>query len=250
MPRNRVTRPAVWGTFARSVPSRVLGHRCLPAVTGRAPFLSTASCPEGGRSRVGSGGDVGRAGEHCFEGGLVGADEAVGGRAPWPASRRGGRAWRPGQAGGGCCTPWSARSPVAGRGRDRSVAVDLVHPGRVDGRPADLPGPQLVAVEVGGRPRHRGEQRTEAVGAEQDAGAVVDEAGGDRVVVDGGFTAVSVRSPRSSTGPGLTKWTRSIGSGSRQAHDADAEERRDHPQRRGCPRAARRRDRCGRSRCG
>ncbi|MDQ4097615.1 MAG: hypothetical protein M3144_07090 [Actinomycetota bacterium] len=49
--------------------------------------------------------------------------------------------------------------------------------GRVDGRPADLASLQIVGVEVGGVVGDLGEQRTEAVGAEQDPGAVVDEAG-------------------------------------------------------------------------
>ena len=104
-----------------------------------------------------------------------------------------------------------ARSSV--EGVPEGVAVDVVHPGGVDRRPADLPGLQLSASRSAARLGDGGEQGAEAVGGEQDPGAVVDEAGGDRVVVDGRLHRRQGRSPSVTVCPGLTRWTRSMASG-------------------------------------
>ena len=50
------------------------------------------------------------------------------------------------------------------------VAIDVVHPRRVDRRPADLTRAERVGVEICGVLGHRREQRAEAVGTEEGAG--------------------------------------------------------------------------------
>ena len=131
---------------------------------------------------------------------MVGADEAVGGgrqgqRVDEDVEHGAGRGWEVAAAHHG-----RLDRPHQVEGVAEGVAIDVVHPGRVDGGPAHLPGAQFVGVELGGGLGDRGEQRTEAVGAEQDPGAVVDEAGGDGVVVDG-------RLARRSAGGRRQSWT-------------------------------------------
>lgn len=122
---------------------------------------------------------------------------------------------------GSMARSWSRAWPNVGRSTSCT-------PGRVDGRPTDLAGLQLVGVEVGGVLGDSWEQRSEAVEAEEDPGSVVNEAGRDGVVVDGrlhGRESV-VADRHRLTGIDEVHAVHRQGAG-RQAHDADAEKRRD-----------------------
>ncbi len=207
------------------------GYRCLSPLRRISAVFEYGVLPECGRLRVGSGENVDHSGVIDSRAAWSGPVKRSAAAAAMASESTRTSIWRRGRAGGGCCRPCSARSPGTARGRGRRRRGRRRAPRPSRWWPSARARPAARRCRGRRRPAESRGAAHRTVKGEQDPGAVVDATGGDGVVVDGrlhgGQPAVTDRQGLAGVDEvdAVHRDRRR-----RQAHDADAEERCDHPQ--------------------
>lgn len=213
-----------WGRWASRIPRGLVRVGTVTLEVWEASDAARLRS-EGPPSAAACNRDVGHAGEHRFKGGVIGADKGVGG------GHHGQRFKEHVEqgAGGGGQVAAAHHGGLDGahlrEGVAEGIAIYAMNPRGVDRRPADLSCRSSSVSRSAASWGTAGNKAPKQSELKEDPRAIVDEAGGDRIVVDGRLHG---RQPSVADGhrlSGVDEVDSVQGHRRRrQSHDADAEE--------------------------